>query len=158
MTAYASYSDANAWVDETKIKFIDDTDAAPEAQNAEKIINASLVPIYGATVVATWSTATPTLVNEIAALLMASFRYAKKYSEEGLNPSDYAQRLEDRALSMLAGLQDGSMVLVDYPNETSLTAFTESDFYPNNTIEDPGTDRASKMDSLSRKFGMGKIF
>src|SRR5437879_6554473 len=110
--ALASYVDSNTWLDGTKISFANDDDAAPESIAADRIVTSALRVVYPDNVdLWTAPTNTPGLVTDIAAMLMASFRYAKIYSEEALNESDYSARLEARAMTLIKGLQDGTLQL-----------------------------------------------
>lgn len=136
----ASYQDANTHLDETKLSFVDEADAADEASEAFEVIAArigGLWPEY----IETWDhnpdpgeEATPSVVRTIASLLMASYRYAKAYSEESLTENDYSARLEKRALALLDGVANGTIVLwdKDYP-VTDASTFNSADFWPNDS-------------------------
>lgn len=153
--ALADFDDANAWLDGTKLAFVDDTDAAPEADNADNLVRGFLKPLFGDPVDdwvhdGTGATLTPKLVKDIASMLMASYRYAKVYSEDVIPEADYAARLEARAMSLLNMLKTGELVLAD-TELVSGTLFEQDDFWPNDTtavteIED------------DRKFTIGRIF
>ncbi len=142
--ALASFEDANEWLDENKIQFLNEDDARQEANNADNIVRSWLAgnwPEY----VNLWAhnagladNVTPAVVKEAASLLMASYRYAKRYSEESFAGSDYAQRLERRAVEMLAQLKQGELVLWDktYGQDIFSTYSIEpGDFFPNGDSE-----------------------
>lgn len=140
----ATYEDANGHLDGTKIKFVSDVDAAPESREADRIVRSKLgdifpdyVNLWDISVVPQEEPAqVPGLVNEAAALLMASYRYASRYSEDDLNENDYAARLEKRALGILQDIRDGKAVLFDvtYGVTTEEAYGLESDdFWPNDS-------------------------
>lgn len=141
--ALATYEDANKHLDETKLSFLSDEDAAPEAEKAETIVRAYLAdtfPDYAGLWVYPLPDPnpdelleTPELVREAASMLMASYRYAKVYSEESMDGNPYALKLEKDAYALLQGIVDGSLVLadVDYGDDAS-TSFSQDDFWPNN--------------------------
>jgi hypothetical protein len=155
----ASFTDANAHLDGTKIVFSSDTDALPEATSTDRMVRARLGVLFP-TQAPLWDfdptvpkIATPELVREIASLLMASFRYASKYSEDDQNEQDYAQKLYDRAMGLLDGVIDGTLTLtdVDYDAVDGVGHLSSSDFYPNDDTEIQHPEQA-------RKFAVGKIF
>lgn len=170
----ASYEDANAHLDETKIGFASAADAEDKARSADAIVKAKLgdrFPDY----VALWSDtvpnpnpneliATPALVREAASLLMAAFLYEERYSEETLDDNDYAARLQKRAMFLLDGIADGSLILwdVDYGQDANNTARLErEDFWPNDTYtpELVALERSLGSDlSPRRMFGMDADF
>jgi hypothetical protein len=129
---YASYTDANAWLDEEKLAFVSDGDAQKEAASAERVIRGELTDRYGIVVIDDWVTTTPELIKTIAALLMASYRYAKVYSEAGLGVSNYATALEQRALELLRGLREGTIDIGDIVGVVPVGAlgFERGDFFP----------------------------
>lgn len=138
----ATYEDANGHLDGTKISFVSDADAEPEAREADRIVKSKLGDIFP-DYVALWDISVdpqvepelvPGLVNEAAALLMASYRYANRYSEDELNENDYAARLERRALQILEDIRSGKAVLFDvtYGITTEESYGLErDDFWPN---------------------------
>jgi hypothetical protein len=138
----AGFQDANRWLDGTKIKFETIHDADAEATEADSVVKAALAGLYPDHINLWIETLpdsnpdgleeTPDLVRTVASLLMASYRYAKKYSEEILSPSSYALALEAKAMSFLNRLRDGSMSLADESYISELQ-FQSSNFWPNDT-------------------------
>lgn len=143
--ALASFEDANGWLDGTKLAFADEDDASDDADNAENIVRAHLSGVYPDGV-DTWEASSnnvPDTIREIASLLMASYKYAKVYSEDVEAESSYAARLESRAMRLLDDLKTGEIVLHD-TDEVSGIAFGKADFHP--------------KDDTDRKFTMGQVF
>lgn len=137
----AAYSDANRYLDTNKLSFANDPDALPEATEADRIIRGKLFSVFD-TVVDDWDidgtpVATPNLIIEIAAMLMASSRYAKKYAEEVEAESSYAARLYARAMELIEQLIDGQITLEDTPSGIS---WSDADFYPNDDTVDANGD------------------
>lgn len=140
----ALYSDANSWLDGTKIRFENEDDAEPERSEAETIVKAVLIDLYP-THVNHWTTdspldpgeeTVPDLVRTIVSLLMAAYRYQRRYSEETMTPSTFAQGLEARAMGLLSDLRTGNASLTDPDTGDDLISeltFGEGDFWPNDT-------------------------
>jgi len=91
----ALYSDANSWLDGTKIRFENEEDAEPERSEAETITKAALIDLYPDHVLL-WTTtdplvppaeAVPDLVRTIVSLLMAAYRYLRSGSRRSCNAS-----------------------------------------------------------------------
>lgn len=161
----ATFDDANGWLDGTKISFANANDAEPEATEADAIVKAALTDLYPANVPLWDATGTPELtpkvVRQAAALLMAAYRYSKRYSEESVGPSTFGMLLEARANGILAGLRNGSLSLDD-KTYTSQLGLTEADFWPNNTTVATSNDDLAGLglndgDPL-RMFTMNKEF
>lgn len=165
-TPFASYTDANSFLDETKLKFADDGDALPEATNADRIIRALLTPEFPDHV-PHWNDGTPedepvpALVTTIAGMLMAAYRYSKKYSEETGSESQYANTLKTEAMALLMKIATGELSLydTDYADDARLT---EPDFWPNDTTTVQSTDDFSwagmETGDPLRAFSMDKEF
>ena len=143
MGPLASYQDANGHLDEVKISFVDQADATKEADEAYKTIAAKIGGLWPEHI-ELWDITPdllageeepPQVVNLIASLLMASYRYAKRYSEEELGESDFSARLEKRALGLLDGLVDGSVILwdKDYATGNDANAPVSADVWPNDS-------------------------
>jgi hypothetical protein len=161
----ADYTDANAWLDNTKLRFTDNDQAAPWAQNADQVVIAALSQVFPdhATL---WDVnpgpgqePTPSLVREIVGLLMASYYYEAKYSEITNHASSYSRHLEARANDLLDGLRTGLVVLTDV-DYVSSTALAQGDFWPNDatlvTSDNPqvGLDEGDP----DRRFTMDVVF
>lgn len=135
----AAYTDANRYLDTNKLVFATNDDASPEATAADRKIRGKLFGVYG-DVVDTWDIdptspqiATPNLIIEIAGMMMACQRYAKKYAEEVEAESSYAGRLCKEADKLIEQIIDGTIALEDTP---SGIAFGQPDFWPNDTTVD----------------------
>jgi hypothetical protein len=161
----ASFADANDHLDGTKISFLNDDDASPEAKDADVYVLGRLSSVYPdhATL---WTAvdplvppaeATPGLVRLAASLLMASYRYAKKYSEETQTPNPYSERLKARADEILNGLVGGTLTLYD-EDYASSSQFFEADFWPNDTtvvVEDSGV--GMHLGDPDRRFSIDRV-
>lgn len=165
----AAYTDANAWIDEDKIRFENDPDALPESTQADAVVKAALIDLYPDHV-SLWDVnptggqeATPALVKTIASLLMASYRYAKKYSEESTQESGFALYLANMANGLLADLREGRKSLADVPAVTNTLLLQQGDFWPNNLTtvsEDDNFHRTLgfQVGDPDRAFTMDKDF
>lgn len=152
----ASFTDANVHLDGKKIEFLNASDAAADAGAADDLVRGALFDRYG-DAVNDWDetgtpSATPGLVRRAAAFLMAHFRYSRVYSEETQDPNSYAARLRNEAQSILDGLADGSLELVDYTLPPDSVVVNQPAFFPDDEDVDLDT-----MES-NRKFSMGQEF
>lgn len=135
----ATFTDGNAWLDEDKIKFKDNGDALPEATNASARVRGALWASFsnlGA--VAIWDaissppeTDPPDIVRQVTAMYMASFRYAKKYSEESVEKNGYAVYLVTAADLLLQQILDGT-IRIDASTEPGIE-LNANDFWPNDS-------------------------
>lgn len=82
---------------------------------------------------------------------MAAFRYQKKYSEETGADSEFAQRLEERAKWLLEGVSSGTVELDD-KTYTSRKAWSQDDFWPNDTTLYPNTDIPIRAFSMGAQY------
>jgi hypothetical protein len=161
MPHFADADEANAFLDGTKIAFADDTDAEPEATNADRLITGMLFPEFPDHVLSWETSGAPKIVVTVAAMLMASYRYAKDYTEESDLASGYATRLKNDAIEILTGIINGSIRLydTDYPNEN---AFGANYFYPNDTttVQPPEDLSALGLETGDplRAFSMDQVF
>lgn len=152
----AAFTDANRFLDENKVRFENDVDAASDAISADRYVTGVLYDVYGAQVL-TWNiaptggqVATPVAVVEIVAMLMAAYRYNKRYSLEENAPNTYATRLMAQANEWLTMIRSGAMNLVEAAIVSGVI-FAEGDFWPNDTTVDTAG-------ISSRKFTMDMIF
>jgi len=132
----ATFEDGNRWLDQTKIRFENASDAEPEVAIVDPIVKSHLIGAFPNDV-GQWDESgtpesTPELVRTICGMLMASFRYAKKYSEETTEPSSYSGQLYAQAMLMLEQLRNGTLTLEDVNLESQI-ALIQGDFWPNNT-------------------------
>lgn len=152
----AAYQDANRYLDNDKVRFENDADALDDAISADRYVQASLFDVFGSQVT-NWDIAptggkvqTPVIVTDIVAMLMAAYRYNKIYSLETNAADTYATRLMNMAESLLAKLRSGEMNLVEV-TIISGVAFSESDFWPNDTT-------LNDQDQPNRKFAIDMEF
>jgi hypothetical protein len=151
----ATFEDANAWLDETKIKFANAADATSLATQADRKVKGSLADLYPDNV-GQWDASgnpepTPAVVRFAASLFMAAWLYQKKYSEETGTDSEFAARLEDRAKGVLTDLREGTIDLDDVDYVSSLS-FAQDDFWPNDTTVYEGTDLPIKAFTSDMEF------
>lgn len=168
-------ADANAWLDEVKLSLSSEAVAAPYAESADNVVKSYLAIRYS-DYVNLWDATVPTpagketppqIVREAASLLMASYYYSKKYSEETLDDNDYASRKERQAIKILEDLRDGKSTLWDKPYGVTLqdeAGLEQDDFYPNDTavverqVFDENDESVSTVFESDRKFSMSQRF
>lgn len=151
----ATFADANVHLDGKKIEFLNAEDAAGEATAADRWIRGRLSDIFTAATVSAWDSsgtpaATPEIVREAAALLMAHYRYARTYSEETQAPNSYAARLYNQAMEIVTGLTDGTLALVDYP--TVVSVVDQPSFFPDDQYVDLVTMEPIRFATMEEKF------
>ncbi len=153
----ASFEDANQWLDRFKIEFDNAEDASEEAEQADAIVKGHLYGTFPDHV-NLWDIAptgpqeaTPELVVQVASMLMASYRYAKRYSEEELGRNNYANQLEQRAMKLLQGISDGTIDLAD-KSYLSAASFEDTDFWPNDATVKEGTDEPLRAFTMEQVF------
>lgn len=155
MAFLATFSDANRHLDSNKITFADAADAVPEAEQADAIVRASLADVFPDNV-NEWSEdgdpeETPDLVRLIASLIMASKKYAKRYSEEATEENEYAKALWAEAMMLIAGLRDGNLELSD-TDYGDVTQWGRSSFWPNDTTVFEGTSEPLRAFKVEQRF------
>lgn len=151
----ASYLDANNHLDENKIGFANEADAAEIGTATDRYVRGRLMGVYGSQVT-TWAVDpqgdqvdTPELVREITGMLMAAELYDQKYAEETELTSKHANRLRRMADDMLTQLSVGDLVLVEV-DVTAGTIFSQDDFWPNDLTEE-------EIGAPDPKFRMGMV-
>lgn len=151
----ATFEDANVHLDGKKIAFENAEDATADATSADRIIQGTLYQTFG-DVVLTWDAnptapqvATPGLVREAAAFLMAHFKYARIYSEETQDPNSYAVRLRDEADRILVGLAGGTLGLPDYPLTVDVG---QPSFFPDDDYVDLETGEPIRFFTVEMEF------
>jgi hypothetical protein len=169
----ALYSDANSWLDGTKIRFENEDDAEPERSEAETITKGALVDLYEDHI-NLWTTTlpipnpdgletVPDLVRTIVSLLMAAYRYQRRYSEETMSPSTFAQGLETRAMDLIRALRTNNASLTDPDTGEDIVsgiAIDSGNFWPNDsTVVETGSllVGVEEGDPL-RFFNMDEVF
>lgn len=126
--AHISLAEAQAWVEISKLSFLDENGNdnerfSPELaeQNAQLVLS-RLRAAFGASLVSTWvdETTTPKLVRTIIAMYYVAAEYDKHYSDEvDDNTNNYATILRRLADQNIAGLVDGSVELEEDPDANS---------------------------------------
>lgn len=119
--------------------------AAPLEQDAFNVILSRLSGVFGPAVTDTWvdPATTPDLINSIAARLIAAKWYMRQVnSDSDKNIPPYSMQLYNEAMSMLAELISGELILLDdngdpIPGVESAEAMSSHDFWPNNTTPGP---------------------
>lgn len=149
----ASFTDANSHLDASKIAFADDNDALDEATSADRYIRSFLYDAFG-TAVDDWVDPedTPEIIREAASLLMAAQLYAKRYSENTVEVTGYAEFLNNKANLILQGVKDGSIELSDSPGIVSGLAWSNASFWPNDTTVVEGTTDPLRAFSMDLEF------
>jgi len=139
----ATFTDANAHLDEDKVKFHTVHEAEPIATSVDRTLRGTLAGIYGDQA-SNWDAnptggqvATPELIREIASMYMAADLYDKKYAIDADVTSTHATRLRRRADELIQQLREGTLTLVE-AGITSGIDWSEDDFWPNSktVVED----------------------
>jgi hypothetical protein len=167
----ALYSDANSWLDGTKIRFENEDDAEPERSEAETIAKGALVDLYEDHI-NLWTTdiplvppqeTVPDLIRTIVSLLMAAYRYQRRYSEETMSPSTFAQGLEERAMDLIRALRTNNASLTDPDTGDDIVsgiAIDSDNFWPNDKTVVEMDSNLVGVDSGDplRFFNMDEVF
>jgi hypothetical protein len=139
----ASVEDVNAYLDEAVVK-ADDTNTELLQISVARIVRGYLAGVVDNLTLASWSTPedTPDIIRECASMLIASQLFFDKtiLSTVEVDQRHYAQLLYDRAMAILQGLVDGTIVLEGGGAVEPVGAMSSLDFFP---IDD--TDRAFTM-------------
>ena len=148
--ALVTIDDVQIWLEVTKHRIAPD-DQLPEESAASEVVLSRLAVRFDTT---TWvdPASTPSLVRKIIAMLVASWRYNRVYSEtdeDAGNP--YANKLEQRANDLITAILEGSIALTDVGTGPAIDGTV--DFYP--TDISTATD---SVDDKGRVFTMGKVF
>jgi hypothetical protein len=126
--AHVTVGDVQVYLDVNKLA-LPENDPLEEDQTFADIVFASVGQVYD---FSSWTneTTTPALIRRVLAMLIAANRYNKIYSEEDDAGNRYADKIEARALEILASISDGTILLYD----ASLLPLPEThdpSFYPN---------------------------
>jgi hypothetical protein len=146
--ALCTLDDVNTHLPIDKIQMEAGTEFDTYLLDAERIIKGALSNTYSATTMAEWSDPTvppthikyvPGMIRSIAGRFIASFFYAKRFSEETTDVAQYAQKLYDEAIGMLNKIVAGDIILYDEVDETAETGgrLEEDDFFPNDVNATP---------------------
>src|SRR4051794_20397559 len=93
-------------------------DIAGYQLSVERIVKGYLVGIFSASTMAAWTTptTTPQIIREVAARMIAGYRYRDRTSEEtpgGIEETTYGQRLYNEAMGMLNDIRAGNLDVID---------------------------------------------
>lgn len=152
MTAHISIEEANAWADKVKLNF-GNLDTELEASQSVQVL-ARVSQIYD---ISSWvdSITTPSLIRKIIAMMYTGWFFQRTYSEDE-DVSTYGMMLIAQAETLMQGIIDGSITLVDIPPGTDLLSSSPV-FYPNDASS--ALDPTTLDHSLGpEKFSMGKVW
>lgn len=129
----ASLDDINAHLDGSVIG-ADSNNTELVQISVARVIRGYLARIVNQVTLMSWSTPelTPDIIREIAGMLIASQLYFNEASRSvtSIDDNNLAQRLYDRAMLMLQGIVDGSIVLPIVPAPVTTGTMTIDDFFP----------------------------
>lgn len=141
----ASVRDVNAYLEDQVVK-ADDTNTELLQISVARIVKGYLSGVVPSTSLALWATPedTPDIIRECAAMLIASQLFFDKtiLTTVEVDQRHYAQILYDRAMAILQGIVDGTILLPDDGGVIvePVGSMSTLDFFP---IDD--TDRAFTM-------------
>jgi hypothetical protein len=140
----ASILDVNAYLEDSVVK-ADDTNTDTIQIGVSRIVRGYLSGVVPAATMATWTTptATPDIIREIAAMLIASQLFFDKtiLTTTNIDERHWAQILYDRAMLLLQKIVDGEITVDGGTTPTEpVGVMSTADFFP---IDD--TDRAFTM-------------
>lgn len=124
-------TDIQPWLEPTKLN-LGNALSASDAGQLDQIETEVIGQIASSYDTSTWidSASTPKMVKVIIAKMFCAWYYSKMYSEDiGGYENTYAVRVLANANNLMAGVIDGTIQLVDAPDQ-SVTAGQPS-FYPN---------------------------
>jgi hypothetical protein len=108
--------------------------------SVERIVKGYLVGIFTASTMAAWTTptTTPQIIREVAARMIAGYRYRDRTSEEtpgGIEETTYGQRLYNEAVAMLNDIRSGSLDVIDVNGTDVIDTSSTSEIagFPDNT-------------------------
>ena len=108
--------------------------------STERIIKGYLVGIFTASTMAAWTTpdTTPQIIREVAARMIAGYRYRDRTSEEtpgAIEELSYGQRLYNEAMAMLNDIRSGQLDVIDVNGSTVIDTSGTSEIagFPDNT-------------------------
>ena len=136
-----SLDDINVHLPTDKIEVLDAVDDKVQL-DAERIIKGHLAGVYAPLTLAAWSDpdTTPAIIRAIAGRFIAAHEYAKRYSEDIPDISEYAQSLYDNALSLLTQIKTGAIVIPEDESGETVdvgSRLTREDFWPNDDAPEP---------------------
>lgn len=126
--AHVTVEAVQGWLQATKLK-VDEVDPALD-EAATNSVFGQLASTY---VTTSWidEASTPSLVQTILSMCVASYMYRRAYAEVADHDQGYATWLEDEADALTALIQSGSIVI---PGATQVSAdITDPTSWPNDT-------------------------
>lgn len=116
------------------------SDIAGYQLSTERIIKGYLVGIFTASTMAAWTTpdTTPQIIREVAARMIAGYRYRDRTSEEtpgAIEELSYGQRLYNEAMAMLNDVRSGQLDVIGVDGSTVIDTSSTSEIagFPDNT-------------------------
>jgi len=138
----ASLDDINVHLPDDKARMEDSEDNELQI-DAARYIRSLLAGFFSSATLVSWDSPadTPELIRGIAWRLIASKYYARLYTEDTAEVSDYAQWLYNQANVMLDQVRTGILTLLD-TNDTPIPieggiSLESDDFWPNNSTGEP---------------------
>ncbi len=136
MLTLATATDANSWLDQTKLT-MDNTDVNQIAPKIDAEVTGYMLNVFP-THAFLWLSGdedTPAVIVDIVARLYAAAFYSKKYSEETLVPNSYAERLRNDAMALITAIQNNQLSVYDSDGNVILaeSALEEPAFWPNDS-------------------------
>jgi hypothetical protein len=115
---HVSLAEVQAWLETTRAN-LEQLDSQLEASIADQVL-ARVALSYD---VASWDSlaTTPKLVRKIIAMKYASWHYQRAYSEDADTTNEYALMLNAQAETLLEGVVNGSLELVDIGSQGDTT-------------------------------------
>lgn len=106
--------DATAWVEDTKL-----LTTALEPRLLAQVEAQVLTSLDNSIDVSTWVdyNSTPDIIKSIISMTYVAWVYDRQYSEDQENGNDYAALLRAQANALIAGINDGSVVVPGFPTE-----------------------------------------
>lgn len=111
--------------------------------DAQRVIKSQLAGMFTPLVLTGWDTPahTPELIRGIAGRLIAAKFYSIQFSQETTEVPRFAQNLYNEAISMLADIKRGTLIVVDSNNEPIDSGGTldlsSDDLFPNDAATGP---------------------
>lgn len=152
MATRIDVSDANAWLESTKLTLSALEDVL--AGQIETQILARLAPVFSTI---TWidANSTPKLVKSIIAMYYAAAVYDRAYTDDNDTANNWASILRNLADTNISGLLSGSIVLAEDPSANSDTGTPI--FFPNDLSSSLCATEENPSDG-GPAFSMGTIF
>lgn len=111
---FADKTDIQAWIRSDQV-LVDDANSQKPNVEARRTIIGQLSGFFSNIVLQSWADpdSTPEIIRSIAGRLAAAFLYRTLYMTEDVDVSKYAQAIYDEAISMLADIKVGDLIVVD---------------------------------------------